>query len=326
MTKSGVLFLLASLAVSCADSPTTPVPAEGPVMAAADVPATDPSALQAGCTVPPFPKTSQTVFQTDVTYNVIGGTALKLDLAAPKNPSSPRPLVVFIHGGGWDSGSKKAHRTEILRLTSLRYAAATVDYRLAPQYRFPAQIQDVACAIDWLRANATKYGIDPGRVAVVGHSAGGELAALYGVAGAAAALHGPCTTPPQSTHVSGVVAFSTPFDLTNLSLMDASALQKIVAYLGGSPLVKHWAGIMASPYYHVGSASPPFFMAHGRYDPLIYVGQSRLMAAKLTKKGVPNTLVQLNISIHDILFLDTSPQYMASTCGMLSFLQSTLKP
>jgi len=185
--------------------------------------------------------------------------------------------------------------------------------------RFPQRVWD---AIDDAGLDSALVPDDKGGAGV----SFADAAAILRVAGAAAALHGPCTTPPQSTHVSGVVAFSTPFDLTNLSLMDASALQKIVAYLGGSPLVKHWAGIMASPYYHVGSASPPFFMAHGRYDPLIYVGQSRLMAAKLTKKGVPNTLVQLNISIHDILFLDTSPQYMASTCGMLSFLQSTLKP
>ncbi|MCI0436206.1 MAG: alpha/beta hydrolase [Gemmatimonadetes bacterium] len=325
MGRVGAALLCSLLVVSCTESPIAPEPGADVISAAAEDGSADSSVLQATCSLPPFPSTQQTVFQTDVTYNVIAGQVLRLDFAVQRNPSSPRPLVVLIHGGGWDSGTKKAHRNDMIRLTSLGYAAATIDYRLAPKHVFPAQIQDVACAISWLRANAGRYGIDPNRVAVVGHSAGGELAALYGVAGHAGALHGPCSVPSVATAVEGVVAFSTPFDVTS-TLLSATAKQKVIQYLGGTPTVQKWAGVMASPLFHASLNSPPFLMAHAVGDPVVPVQESVAMAKRLTSKGIPNTLLKLSGSLHDILLMNLTPPWDVSTCGMLGFLKGVLKP
>ena len=113
----------------------------------------------------------EAAIQKDIVFGKGGDVELKLDLAQPPK-GGPFPLVVCVHGGAWQFGHRSAHHRTIRLLARHGYVAASVQYRLTPKYRFPAQIEDVKCAVRFLRANAKKYKIDPERVGALGDSAG----------------------------------------------------------------------------------------------------------------------------------------------------------
>src|SRR5262245_12730076 len=108
--------------------------------------------------------------QKDIVYGKGGDLDLKLDIAQPKG-DGPFPLVVCIHGSAWRFGHRSAHHNTIRMLARHGYVAATVQYRLTPKHRFPTQVEDVKCAVRFLRANAKKYKIDPHHVGALGDSA-----------------------------------------------------------------------------------------------------------------------------------------------------------
>src|SRR5262249_3120372 len=120
-------------------------------------------------------------FTPGIEYCNPDGQHLKLNLAAPKKGDGPFPAVLCIHGGGFRAGKRESYDGLCLRLAQHGYVAATVTYRLAPKYPFPAAVHDVKAAVRWLRANAAKQRIDPGRIGVTGGSAGGHLAQFLGV-------------------------------------------------------------------------------------------------------------------------------------------------
>ena len=119
--------------------------------------------------------------ERDLTYGKGGDTELKLDLAMPKTGDGPFPAVVFLHGEGWRAGNRQQMNHFIEGMARLGYVSITVDYRLVPTARFPAQVEDCKAAVRWLRANAKKYRVRPDRIGVVGFSAGGHLASMLGV-------------------------------------------------------------------------------------------------------------------------------------------------
>lgn len=117
----------------------------------------------------------------NIEYAKPDGVSLKLDVCRPKGLTSPRSTIVLTHGGGFRRGSKADLLDTCQELAKLGYVAATVDYRLAPKYPYPAQIDDVQYAVRWLRNNAQKYRIDPKNMGSLGGSAGGYLATMLGV-------------------------------------------------------------------------------------------------------------------------------------------------
>ncbi|MHC4341460.1 MAG: alpha/beta hydrolase fold domain-containing protein [Planctomycetota bacterium] len=217
-----------------------------------------------------------------------GGVELKLDLYLPRRARTPRPLVVWIHGGGWRKGSRT--RCPAAFLTQEGFAVASVDYRLAPAARFPAQIHDCKAAIRWLRANAERYGIDRKHIGAWGSSAGGHLAALLGTSGGT--LEGEGGHTEESSRVQAVVDFCGPADL-RLLLRGAA----VSALLGDKK-----KAVAASPVVHVSRDDPPFFIVHGAKDPLVPVRQARLLHAALRKQGVNSYLhviEEAGHSLHD---------------------------
>src|SRR5262249_453315 len=107
--------------------------------------------------------------------------ALLLDLYLPAKPAKkPLPVVLWIHGGGWKNGSKE--NCPLTWLAAAGDAGASLDYRLIPWSRWPAQLDDCRDAVRWLRAHADKYGLAPNHVVASGGSAGGHLAAALGTA------------------------------------------------------------------------------------------------------------------------------------------------
>ncbi len=125
----------------------------------------------------------------DLEYGKAGGRAMLLDLYLPEKGNQPMPLIIWIHGGAWMSGSKD-NPSPALRFTADGYAVAQVGYRLSQEAKFPAQIHDCKAAVRWLRANAQKHNLDSNKFAAWGSSAGGHLVALLGTSGGVADLEG----------------------------------------------------------------------------------------------------------------------------------------
>jgi acetyl esterase/lipase len=127
--------------------------------------------------------------QRDVTYCEPGGVALKMDLYLPgTRGTDPAPAVLYLHGGSWRAGDKSEVDLLAPGVVASGYVVASINYRLVPQYRWPAQIEDAKCAVRFLKANAARFNLDPARIGVWGASAGGHLAALVGLAGPEAGL------------------------------------------------------------------------------------------------------------------------------------------
>jgi acetyl esterase/lipase len=132
----------------------------------------------------PVPRVPQGVkTHRDLAYVVNGHERQKLDLFVPEKADGPLPLIIWIHGGGWQNGSKDGCPPLRNGYTEHGYAVASINYRLSGHAVFPAQIEDCKAAIRWLRAHAEEYSLDPQRFGVWGSSAGGHLAALVGTSG-----------------------------------------------------------------------------------------------------------------------------------------------
>jgi len=117
----------------------------------------------------------------DVVYRTVDGVSLALDIYLPRT-SGPHPAVLLVHGGGWHGGDKRSFAAYGRILAREGFAAFSVNYRLAPQFHYPAALEDLRCAVKWVREHAGDWGVDPGRIAAVGSSAGGHLVALLGTA------------------------------------------------------------------------------------------------------------------------------------------------
>ena len=226
----------------------------------------------------------------DVVYGTAEGVRLTLDLHFPKTRSAgPWPLVVAIHGGGWSEGDKAGFDLPQARG---RYLVASVNYRMYPAFRFPAMIQDVKLAVRWLRAHAEELGMDPGRVAVLGHSAGAHLAALAALAGPEAGWDTGAHTD-QSSAVTAAVVLAGPYDLTR-RFGDEWADGLRHAVFGP----RQWAA--ASPALRARGDAPPFLIVHGAADAVVEAEHARLFHDALCAAGAPSELLVLTGAGHGL--------------------------
>ena len=264
-------------------------------------------------------------------YATIGAESLRLDVASPRTEGA-HPLVVLIHGGAWAGGERSLHRDDMLRLAGLGYVAATIDYRLtsAPDHAFPAAISDVRCSLRWLRQNAERLAIDPARVAVMGLSAGGHLAALAALAGndvgeGAASLDEGCASSDQPATVSAGVSFYGPTDLREERRYPASLKTAVRAFLAGDPATYSARAALASPVTHVDADDPPVLVLHGDADRMVPVEDSRQLAAALAEAKVPSLYVEMPKLPHGFLLFGDGAVLRRSMCTTLAFLDATLR-
>ncbi len=282
--------------------------------------------IVADCTVPPTPAPTEVNLALDVEYAQVGGVPLLLDVAWPLGGTT-RPLVVMIHGGGWIVGDKSDARARdfILRLAAHGYAAASLNYRLTLDGNdpFPAAVEDVRCAVRWLRANGDSYGIDSSRVAAVGASAGAYLALMLGSAGDVNGLDGGCAlTGPID--LAGAVSFYGPTDLRPGAAWSAGGAALVSNFLGSTPDELPELAEQASPIVHVDSADPPQLLIHGGADSLVLPDQSRRMQAAFEAVGVGSTYLELAEAPHSFDVVTDEPAYRASTCTTLAYLAQVL--
>jgi len=261
------------------------------------------------------------VVERDIVYGNGAETALKLDLAMPKAGEGLLPAVVFLHGEGWRAGNRRQMNHFIEGMARLGYVSMTVDYRLVPTARFPAQVEDCKAAVRWLRANAQKYRVDTERIGVVGFSAGGHLAAMLGVTVKEDGLEGVGGNPDQSSRVQAVVSFFGPTDLSTRDWPRDLETEVIIPFLGGTFADRPENYARASPISYATKDAPPFLFFHGTDDKLVPFDQSRRLAEKLSKLGVPVQMVALEGEGHG--FSDANNQ--KSMQKMLDFLAVRLQ-
>lgn len=236
--------------------------------------------------------------QKDITYCTADGVPLKMDVYFPKkSDGKPAPVAVYVHGGGWTSGDKSsgAGMIDVAELVAQGYLVASVNYRLAPQYKFPAQIEDVKCAIRYLRTNAVAHNLDPNRIGAWGGSAGGHLVALLGVTDASAGFEGNGGYADQSSRVRAVVDMFGPADL--MAEFDG-ANQRVGQQVFGASSNKDPLLTRASPVTYISKDDPPFLILQGERDTLVPPGQSQELYNRLKAGGVPATLVMVKNAGH----------------------------
>ncbi len=212
----------------------------------------------------------------DISYGVVDGHDLKLDLYLPVDVPRP-PLLVWVHGGAWRSGSKDWINTAFL---ADGYAMASIEFRLSSDAMFPAQIHDVKAAIRFLRHESETYGYDASRLGILGRSSGGHLVALVGVTNGHAELEGTIGDyPDESSDVQAIVSY---FGASNLTTILAQStphglsvrVPALDLFLGGQPEENVPLARLASPVFHVDATDPPLLLLHGDQDPQMPINQS----------------------------------------------------
>jgi acetyl esterase/lipase len=270
-------------------------------------------------TATPFPFYGKNML--DVTYCSMDGLPQKMDVYFPAN-GGPWPAVVYVHGGSWMNGDKAEAKGLAEWLNPLGYLVVSLNYRMYPNVRFPALIEDPKCAIRSLRAHAAQYNLDPDRIAAMGASAGGHLVALLGTSDQSAGWE-VGEYLEQSSRVQAVIDMAGPADLA--VEYKNSGLYTVVLMAFG---IKPEQRAIGSPVTYASPDDPPFLIIHGDKDPVVSVEQGQAMYDALVKAGAPAKLVIVENGLHDLTASDaapTSPTRAEVDQMLLDFLAETLK-
>jgi acetyl esterase/lipase len=210
--------------------------------------------------VPEF-KLASVAEQRNITYCKVGKRSLLLDAFYPKQKGEKQnPAILIIHGGGWRTGNRTQHYPLAQKLASLGYACFTPEYRLSTEALYPAAVHDLKSSLRWLKANAKQYNVDTTKIAVLGFSAGGELAAFLGTTGGVPRFGGDGCHKDQSTTVNAIVDLDGTLSFVHPESKegDDSRSTSAATYWFGYPKKDNpelWQD--ASPLAHVGKNTPP---------------------------------------------------------------------
>jgi acetyl esterase/lipase len=259
----------------------------------------------------------------DVTYCTYDGVDSKMDIYFPiKTNENPSPVLIYVHGGAWITGNKDTTEglNDISELLSRDYIIAVVNYRLAPNYKFPAQIEDVKCAVRYLRANAVKYGIDSENIGAWGDSSGGHLVALLALTNETDGFDiGQYTNYSSSIEVA--VDYYGPTNITDPNFYNiySLALQDIFGSYENM--------VNASPVKYVSKNSPPFLIFQGDKDMIVFQSQSEGLYEKLIENNVTAKLVIVKNANHGFISLggSISPTRKEITTMVADFFDKYLK-
>lgn len=262
------------------------------------------------------------VFEKGIEYANPDGQHLQLNLARPKAGSGPFPAVICIHGGGFRAGNRDGYNALCLKLAQRGYVAATISYRLAPKYQFPAAVHDTKAAVRWFRANAKTYGVDPNRIGTTGGSAGGHLAQFLGVTAGVPMFEGEGENLGQSSHVACVVNVYGPSDFTKSYGKSVDAAEVLPLFLGGNLETARHNHILASPLYWVTPLAAPTLCIHGTEDKYVGHEQAVWLIDRLKAADVEAELLTLPGAGHGFKGEDAAKAESA----LFAFFDQHLKP
>ncbi len=265
----------------------------------------------------------------DVTYAEVDGATLRLDVYQSGARGAAAPAVIVVHGGSWASGTKGEFADFSRTLAGAGFVVLDMDYRLANDtQRFPAQVADVKCAVGWLKHNARGYGVDPDRIALLGRSAGSQLALLAAYTAQDPALPPSCDA--GDTTVKAVISYYGPTDLVwgyyhpsrQRRVSDGQAVLR--NYIGATPATAPDLYRLASPITHVNATTPPTLLLHGGSDQFVGLENTHLLDRALQQAGVAHRVVILPWANHGF---DFTPQGWGSQITepiVLEFLHTYL--
>jgi len=237
----------------------------------------------------------------DVVYARVGEQALALDLHLPHAKARP-PLIVWVHGGAWRSGSRKD--MPLGKLVEDGYAVASVDYRLSTQAKFPAQIHDLKAALRFLRGHGSEWRLPTTKILIAGDSAGAHLAALVGVSNGQAELEGDVGGDrAHSSDVQGIISFYGGANLTTILKQSTPhglsvRVPALNLLLGAQPEDVPALARLASPVFHVDPHDPPLLLLHGDQDPQMPVNQSLELCGAYQQAKAPVQLELMHGAAH----------------------------
>jgi len=237
----------------------------------------------------------------DVLFAAPDGHALRLDIYEPRDRGDARPAILVLHGGAWFHGDKGlgGQRVRNRWLAAQGYVVFDAQYRLTGQW--PAPLADVKCAIRWIKVNASYYGVDPARVAVMGRAAGAHLALLAaytaGDARFAPSCFGGDTMDGVDDRVCAVIANAPPADLRLWVAERCSAIERL---LGGLPGEIPDVYEQASPVTHVRAGVPPTLIIQGQRDRTVPPVHAELLANSLRAAGATVVTLRLPWGRHGV--------------------------
>ena len=253
--------------------------------------------------------------KNDILYGRAGGVDLLMDAALPQS-KTPTSAVIIVHGGGWVRGNRRVEVRPLFQpLSDAGFAWFSIDYRLATDMsQFGVAIEDVETAVRYVKSHASEFNINPNRLALIGESAGGQLAAM-------AALRG-----GDAASVKAVVAFYTPTDLVSLVKNSNYIPPEVRSSVIGTPWERLLlAGIATlSPVENVRRDMPPFLLIHGTADPLVPFQQSTTMCDRMREAGASCEVCPIEGAGHGILWWSASER-SAADATMVRWLERELK-
>lgn len=271
---------------------------------------------------PPFVLPPSVEVQQDQIYARYGQREMHLDLYLPRK-GGPFPGVVWIHGGGWESGDRTRFRRQAALLAAKGFVNACIEHRLSGEAIFPAALEDAKASVRYLRANAARYRINSDKIGVIGASSGGHLAALLGTTGGVREFEGNGGHSGFSSRVQAVVVLYPALDLPMLGTKGLPPHQRAVAKFLGKTYAedpKLWT--KASPPTYVNKDSAPFLFMHGTEDKIPYV-QSVNMMKQLQAAGVHAELFTAEGTGHNFA---NRPEWFTQVLERIEqFLTQTLK-
>ena len=214
----------------------------------------------------------------------------RLDICRPAGAAAA-PVVVFFYGGAWRSGNKRLYRYVAKALARRGYVAVVPDYRIYPEARYPDFLEDGAQAVRWVKDNVARFGGDPGKIFLKGHSAGAHIAAMLAIDGRwlqQVGLH-------PGRDIAGLIGLAGPYDY--LPLRD----ERLQLIFGGADRPE------TQPIFHVAPGAPPALLMTGNRDGLVEPGNSIRLAARLVAAGNAATVKSYRRVGHYIIIAAVAP-------------------
>lgn len=233
--------------------------------------------------------------QLNVVYTKVNDWEGKLDLYLPPVKGTATPLVINIHGGGWNKGNKES-QTGFSAFFKKGYAVANIGYRLTGVAPAPAAVEDTRCALIYLISHAKSLNIDPDKIVIMGSSAGGHLALMGGLMENNHLFDGNCKGV-GNIKVAAIIDKYGITDVWDWGYGKLKTSKSATSWLGAKALDQDFAKSV-SPLYQVKKTSPPVFIVHGDADPIVPYEQSVALKAKLDELGIKNTFITVKGGLH----------------------------